>query len=148
MIVYLPDSVLYPLQELAELDPEMTAVCCTRDDEGVALASGAALAGRHVALLVEGTGVGMAALALAGLIARRTPLLVVSSHSEALGMRASYDDLACLVNEPVLRALAIPTAVLRHLDEAALIVAESLKSATLRRGPAAVVVPPYIMTEG
>src|SRR5262249_28029082 len=134
-------------QELAELDPGMQAICCTRDDEGVAIASGAALAGRKPAVLIEGTGIGMAGLALAGLIVRRTPLLLVSSHSEALGMRASYDDIACLVNEPLLRALGIPTVALRHLDEAPLLIAESHKTALLRRAPAAIVIPPYVMAE-
>lgn len=145
--VSLPDSVLYPLQELGERDNDMLSVCCTREDEGVSIASGAAYAGRWPVLVMEGTGTGMAGLALAGLIVRRTPLLIISSHSQVLGIRAAHDNIACMVNEPILAALNIQTAVVRHASEAALVLREAQVSARVLKSPVAVVVPPYVMNE-
>lgn len=57
-LVYLPDSVTYPIQELAETDPEMLTVCCGREDEGVAIASGACFGGLCPSIVMEGSGVG------------------------------------------------------------------------------------------
>jgi thiamine pyrophosphate-dependent acetolactate synthase large subunit-like protein len=147
LFVYLPDSVLYPVQELAERDAAMPAICCTREDEGVAIASGAAYGGRWPVIVMEGTGVGLAGQALAGLIVRRSPLLIVSSHPEALGIRAPHDNIACMVNEPILRALHIPASVVTHLRDADLIIRESQRSAKVLKGPVAVLVPPYVMNE-
>jgi thiamine pyrophosphate-dependent acetolactate synthase large subunit-like protein len=146
-VVYLPDSILYPLQALAEHDPAMTTVCCTREDEGIAIASGAAYGGRWPAIIMEGTATGLSGLALAGLIVRRTPLLIVSSHTAVLGIRAPHDDIACMTNEPILRALNIPVAVIQHLDEAALVIRESQRAGRVLLSPVAVVVPPYVMSE-
>jgi sulfopyruvate decarboxylase TPP-binding subunit len=146
-IAYLPDSVLYPVQELAEGDPAMPAICCTREDEGVAIAAGAAYGGRSPAIVMEGTGVGLAGQALAGLIVRRNPLLIVSSHPEALGIRAPHDNIACMVNEPILRALHITSAVLTHLRDAGVVIGEAQRAAQVLKGPVAVLVPPYVMNE-
>jgi thiamine pyrophosphate-dependent acetolactate synthase large subunit-like protein len=146
-VVYLPDSVLYPLQALAEHDPTLTAVCCTREDEGIAIASGAAYGGRWPAIIMEGTATGLSGLALAGLIVRRTPLLIVASHTAVLGIRAPHDDIACMTNEPILRALNIPVAVVHHLADAALVIRESQQAARVLMSPVAVAVPPYVMNE-
>jgi len=146
-VVYLPDSVLYPLQALAEHDPTLTAVCCTREDEGIAIASGAAYGGRWPAIIMEGTATGLSGLALAGLIVRRTPLLIVASHTAVLGIRAPHDDIACMTNEPILRALNIPVAVMHHLADAALVIRESQQAARVLMSPVAVAVAPYVMNE-
>lgn len=145
--VYLPDSILYPVQEIAEQDPEMMTICCTREDEGVAIASGATYGGRSPVIVMEGTGVGLSGLILAASIVRRIPLLIISSHSESLGIRAPHNDIACMVNEPILRALNIHYAVLTHLRDASLIIRESQRSARVLKNPVAVVVPPYVMDE-
>jgi thiamine pyrophosphate-dependent acetolactate synthase large subunit-like protein len=145
--VYLPDSILYPVQEIAERDPDMMTICCTREDEGVAIASGATYGGRFPVVVMEGTGVGLSGLILAASIVRRIPLLIISSHSESLGIRAPHNDIACMVNEPILRALNIHYAVLTHLRDASLIIRESQRSARVLKNPVAVVVPPYVMDE-
>jgi thiamine pyrophosphate-dependent acetolactate synthase large subunit-like protein len=145
--VYLPDSILYPVQEIAERDPDMMTICCTREDEGVAIASGATYGGRFPVIVMEGTGVGLSGLILAASIVRRIPLLIISSHSESLGIRAAHNDIACMVNEPILRALNIRYSVLAHLRDANLIIRESQRSAKVLKNPVAVVVPPYVMDE-
>jgi sulfopyruvate decarboxylase TPP-binding subunit len=147
LFVYLPESVLYSVQELAERDAGMTAICCTREDEGVAIAGGAAAAGRLPAVVVEGSGVGMSGLSLAHMQERRVPMLILASHSEALGIRAAHDNISCVVAEPILHALHIRTTVLAHLRDARLVFRETMASARVLKQPVAVVVPPYVMVE-
>ncbi|HLY65503.1 MAG TPA: thiamine pyrophosphate-dependent enzyme, partial [Chloroflexota bacterium] len=146
MFVYLPDSVTYPIQQLAELDPEMLTICCAREDEGVAIASGAYYGGLLPALVIEGSGVGYSALALAGSIMRRTPLLIVSSHSEVLGVRFDHDSTSRLVNESVLRALGIPYTVLARVEDAPAVIREAIHEMRILKMPAGVVLPPYVMS--
>src|ERR1041384_3570255 len=55
--VYLPDSILDPLECLLEEDPEVQTVVCAREDEGIAIAQGAYLGGRLPVALMEGSGV-------------------------------------------------------------------------------------------
>ncbi|MBM2812989.1 MAG: thiamine pyrophosphate TPP-binding protein [Chloroflexi bacterium] len=146
-LVYLPESVLYPVMTLAEFDPDMPAVCCTREDEGIAIANGAAYVGYLPAFVCEGTGVGMSALILAAAIVRRAPLLILSSHPRLLGIRQDHDDIACMTNEPILNALNIPCAVLNHLADAGLVIRASARSAEVLKSPVGVAIPPHLMDE-
>jgi thiamine pyrophosphate-dependent acetolactate synthase large subunit-like protein len=146
-IVYLPDGELYPVLEEAEYDPDMMTVACNREDEGIAIAGGAVHAGRKAAILMEGTGVGFSGLIIAHEILSRVPMLILSSHPQEMGIRLPHNDIATMVNEPILRALNIHTVVLRHLDDAELYITESARSARVLRQPAAVIIPPHVMAE-
>jgi sulfopyruvate decarboxylase subunit beta len=145
--VYLPETLLYGVQVLAEQDPEMLAVCCTREDEGVAIASGAAYAGRMPAIVLEGTGVGLSGLILASTMVRRAPVLILSSHSQIMGIRQAHDNISTMVNEPIMRALNIPVTVLTHLADAPVFIRESVRAAEVLKSPVGVAVPPYVMDE-
>jgi sulfopyruvate decarboxylase TPP-binding subunit len=145
--VYLPETIFYGVQVLAEQDPDMMAVCCTREDEGVAIASGAAYAGRLPALVCEGTGVGLSGLILASTIVRRAPVVILGSHSNVMGIRQAHDNISSMVNEPIMRALNIPVAVLSHLSDAKVFIKESARSAQVLKSPVGVAVPPYVMDE-
>ena len=146
-IVYLPDGELYTVIEEAEADPEMATVCCNREDEGIAIAGGAAAAGRRAAVVMEGTGIGFSGLILAHEILNRVPMVILSSHSHEMGIRLPHNDVAAMVNEPVLDALRIHKVVLRHLADAELYIGESQRSAEVLKQPVAVVIPPHVMAE-
>jgi thiamine pyrophosphate-dependent acetolactate synthase large subunit-like protein len=147
LIVYLPDGELYSIIEEAEYDPEMLTICCCREDEGIAIAGGAAHAGRKPAVIMEGTGIGFSGLVIAHEILSRVPMLILSSHSQEMGIRLPHNDIATMVNEPLLRALNVHTVVLRHLADAELYINESQRSARVLRQPAAVVIPPHVMVD-
>jgi thiamine pyrophosphate-dependent acetolactate synthase large subunit-like protein len=147
LFIYLPDSVTYPVQELAERDREMATLCCAREDEGVAIASGAYYGGLWPALVMEGSGVGYSGLALALSIVRRTPVLLIASHSEALGVRFDHDTTSRMTTEPLLRALGIPYVVLRHIDDAAAVVRESAHAMHVLKTPVGIVIPPHLMAD-
>src|SRR5947209_13373297 len=110
--VYVPDSLLSPIDTLLEDDPEVQTVVCSREDEGIAIAMGAYLGGKLPVALMEGSGLGMSGLILARGLLMRTPLLLIASHTRALGERFDYHGATRLVGEATLSALGIPFVVI------------------------------------
>src|SRR5713226_1590057 len=74
--VYVPDSLLDPIERLLDDDPDIQTVVCTREDEGVAVGMGAYLGGKLGVALMEGSGIGLSGLIFARAILQRTPLLL------------------------------------------------------------------------
>jgi sulfopyruvate decarboxylase alpha subunit len=81
-----PDYIVgYELDELWA-DPECRVVTTTREEEAVGLLSGAWLAGKRGALLMQNSGLGNCTSALASLnMASMMPLVLVMSHRGDLG---------------------------------------------------------------
>jgi sulfopyruvate decarboxylase subunit alpha len=142
---YLPETILYPVMEALDDDPEVISVCVAREDEGVAIANGAFLGGHWPVLLTEGSGLGLAGLILARSVVQRTPLLILASHNEALGEQHDYTAAARRVGEPLLRALNIPYVVVRSRGEAPLLIREAQLSVRGDRRPVAVLFPRHSM---
>jgi sulfopyruvate decarboxylase subunit alpha len=147
IVTYLPDSTCYPIQKLADADPEMMAICCAREDEGVAVAGGAAFGGGKAALVVDGSGIGWSAYVLAECLQYRLPMLVLTSHSEALGEAREYHNVARLMSESILRAVRIPYTLLQRVEDAPTIVKQSVRTAVGQKIPVGIVLPPYLMGE-
>lgn len=132
--VYLPDSVLIHVVPLLEADPEIQTFACAREDEGIAMAAGAWLGGKLPVAIMEGSGVGYSGLALARAKLQRTPLLLLASHTRALGEPYDYHGASALSAEGVLRGLDIPHVVIhepaqiRSAVEQALITVRGQKS--------------------
>jgi sulfopyruvate decarboxylase subunit alpha len=138
---YLPDSLNYPLVRLLEADPAITCVACSREDEGVAIAMGAWLGGRWPVILMEGSGLGLSGLILARGIVQRTPLLILASHSSALGEQHDYHAATRLVTEPTLRALNIPYVVVMDGREAPRLIREAQLTVRGQLTPVALLFP-------
>lgn len=86
MIAYVPDEVTSRLLELLEVDPAVTTVSVTREEEGVAVLAGGYLGGRRGALILQGSGLGNAINALSSLaVASQIPLLLLISERGRLG---------------------------------------------------------------
>lgn len=109
--MFLPDSVLSGVERLLLGDPEVDTVVCAREDEGIAIAVGASLAGRFPVALMEGSGVGYSALMLARAVSQRTPLLLVFSHTRADSSPFDYHATSRVAGEAVCGGLAIPVVV-------------------------------------
>jgi sulfopyruvate decarboxylase alpha subunit len=86
MFATVPDYIVgYVLDELWA-DPECRVVTTTREEEAVGLLSGAWLAGKRGALLMQNSGLGNCANALASLnMASMIPIVLVVSHRGDLG---------------------------------------------------------------
>jgi sulfopyruvate decarboxylase subunit alpha len=142
--VYLPDSLLDPIERLLEDDPGVQTVVCAREDEGIAIAMGAYLGGRLPVALMEGSGLGLSGLILARGLLMRTPVLLVASHTRALGERFDYHGATRLVGEPSLAGLGIPSVVLDEPGLIPTIVRETLQTVKGQRVPVGLFVPRHL----
>jgi sulfopyruvate decarboxylase alpha subunit len=81
-----PDYIVTNVLEHLWADPECKVVTVTREEEGVGLLSGAWLAGKRGALLMQNSGLGNCSNALASLnVASQIPIVLVISHRGDLG---------------------------------------------------------------
>lgn len=142
--VYLPDSLLDPIEQLLEADPEVQTVVCAREDEGIAIAMGAFLGGRLPVALMEGSGLGLSGLILARGLLMRTPLLLIASHTRALGERFDYHGATRLVGQATLAGLGIPSIVLDDPQRIPTVVHEALLTIKGQKVPVGLFVPRHI----
>ena len=76
-----PDYIVTQALEHLWADPECTVVTACREEEGLGLLSGAYLAGRRGALLMQNSGLGNCVNTLASLnVASQIPVVLVISH--------------------------------------------------------------------
>jgi sulfopyruvate decarboxylase TPP-binding subunit len=146
LAVYLPDSVLLPLTAALEAEPAIPTLVCSREDEGMAIAAGASLAGGLPVVLMEGSGVGYSGLILARSQVQRSGFLVVASHSPALGERFDYHAASRQVGAGVLGGLGIPYVVPRSADELITCLQRGLETVVGQRSVVGVLVPPFVLS--
>jgi sulfopyruvate decarboxylase subunit alpha len=144
-VLYLPDSTTYPIQKLSDQDPEMPSICCSREDEAVAIAGGIAFAGGFAAVVMDSSGLGWSAYILSECLQYRTPMLILSSHTEALGEARDYHNVARAISHSVYEASGIPYTVLMRLEDAALVVEQSIQTARGVKMPVGIVLPNHVM---
>ncbi|MBV8085796.1 MAG: hypothetical protein JO247_13385 [Chloroflexi bacterium] len=142
--VYMPDSLLSPIDELLEADPDVQTVVCAREDEGIAIAMGAYLGGKLPVALMEGSGLGMSGLVLARGLLQRTPLLIVASHNRVLGEQFDYHGATRLVGEATLAGLNIPYTVIDDPARIETTVREAVLTIKGQRLPVGIFVPRHI----
>ncbi len=81
-----PDYIVSHVLEHLEADTECRVVTVTREEEGVGLLSGAWLAGKRGALLMQNSGLGNSINTLGSLnVAAQIPIVLVLSHRGDLG---------------------------------------------------------------
>ncbi len=145
--VSLPDTALHPVDRLLHDDPEVRTYICSREDEGVAMAIGAYLGGKVPVALMEGSGLGYCSLVLARAQIQRTPLLLLASHSRALGEALDFHGASRLAAEGVLRGLDVPYVVLADRVQAPFLVRQALTTVLGQKTVVALLVPPYLFGE-
>ena len=145
--VYLPDSMLDGIEQLIVDRGEIPIYQCSREDEGVAMAMGAFLVGKKPVALMEGSGIGLSALALARGIVQRSPTLLIAGHNSTLGERHDYHSATRLVAEPVLQALGVPYHVLFDVSQIRTVIVEAQHTVEGQRLPVAILVPSHVIRE-
>jgi sulfopyruvate decarboxylase TPP-binding subunit len=146
-VVFLPDSLLDGLEQMILQRKEIETFQCAREDEGIGMAMGAFLVGKKPIVMMEGSGIGLAALILARGVVQRTPSLLLIGHNSTLGERFDHHSATRLVAEPVLRELAIPRYVIHDPSEISTVVVEAQRTVEGQRMPVGILVPPYIIRE-
>lgn len=86
LVSYVPDKPLGPIIDQLWEDPEMEAVNATREEEALAIASGAYLAGARSCMMMQVSGLGNCVNALASLnIPQTIPVFLLISERGGLG---------------------------------------------------------------
>jgi sulfopyruvate decarboxylase subunit alpha len=145
--VYLPDSTLPPVERLLRDDPDVQTVQCAREDEGIAIAAGAYLAGKLPVALMESSGIGYAALILARAQVQRTPVLIVASRNRVLDEPYDYHAASRMVGEGVLGGLNIPFLVADDPRRLATLVEKAAITVRGQRSCVGLLVPNFVVNE-
>jgi sulfopyruvate decarboxylase TPP-binding subunit len=146
--VYLPDSILDPIEALLESDPEVQTVVCAREDEGIAIAMGAALGGKTPVALMEGSGLGLSGLILARGLLQRTPLLLLVGHANGIGGQFDYHAATRMVAQTTVAGLGIPHLTVLDATTIETLVHEALLTVRGQRIPVGLFVPRHIARLG
>lgn len=144
LALYLPDSVMTAFTTVLEAEPTIRTVVCSREDEGMAIAAGASLAGGLPVVLMEGSGVGFGGLILARARVQRSGFLVMASHSPALGERFDYHAASSVVGAGVLGGLGIPYVIPTSQDDLVTAVRRGLETVVGLRTVVGILIPPYV----
>jgi sulfopyruvate decarboxylase subunit alpha len=142
--VHIPDSVLSGVSACLEADGQVQTLVCAREDEGIAIAAGAYLAGRVPVTIMEGSGIGYSALILARAQIQRTPVLLLVGHSPLLGERFDFHGATRMASAGVLSGLGIPHLLVDSADKAALFAEQAAITLTGQKTCVALVIPPYL----
>ena len=112
----------------------------------MALAVGAALAGRLAVVMMEGSGMGYCGLILARALLQRTPMLILASHSRVLGERFDYHGATRIAGEGTAEGLGVPRLVVH--DPAMLRTAITGAAQTIRgqKLPVCLFIPGFVMS--
>jgi sulfopyruvate decarboxylase TPP-binding subunit len=145
LAVYLPDSVLIDVTNRLERGDRVRTLVCSREDEGMAIAAGASLAGGLPVVLMEGSGIGYSGLVLARAQVMRSGFLVVASHTPALGERFDYHAASRVVGAAVLGGLGIPFVIPRTADELVATCGQALDTVRGQRTVIGILVPPAVL---
>jgi sulfopyruvate decarboxylase TPP-binding subunit len=143
--VFLPDTLLDGVEQMIVQRSEIAAFQCCREDEGIAMAMGAYLTGQRSVVMMEGSGIGLAALVLARGIVQRTPTLLLIGHNSTLGEIYDVHSATRLVAEGVLRALGIPFFVLHNRDQIETVIVEAQNTVEGQRIPVGILVPNHVI---
>ena len=146
--VHIPDSVLSGVTRRLAADPDVLTLVCSREDEGVAMAAGAFIAGRVPVVIMEGSGLGYSALILARAQIQRTPTLLLASHTPALGERFDFHGATRLAAGGVLAGLGIPSVTIYAPDQAATFAEQAMVTVLGQKTCVALLVPPYLTAPG
>jgi sulfopyruvate decarboxylase alpha subunit len=145
LVTYVPDRVLTPLIENLHADPFFNTFPTTREEEAVGILTGAWMAGRHGAILMQTSGFATIPNVLASLvIPYQIPLLLFVSERGTLGEFNSGQALVCRTMRPVLDALAVEHHTITRLDELEFIVDRSTKQAVATRAPVTFILSPLL----
>jgi len=148
LVPYVPDEVLAGVLTKAADRPELTPLPLTREEEGVGIACGIALAGRRSVLMMQATGMGNSLNAIGSVaMAQRIPLLIIVSERGGLGEIVSTQMPLGGSLRRILAAMAIPYFETTRPDEVRRLVAGAIETAFISRTTVVVLLPKLLTQE-
>jgi sulfopyruvate decarboxylase alpha subunit len=144
-VVHVPDNVLAELIRMTETDPYFDVVSPTREEEGVGIVCGAYLGGRRGILMMQNSGLGNAANAIASLaMPYQMPFLMLISQRGELGEFNTAQVGMGQAVRPLLDGLGIQHYTLERLDEVGPVLDGAVKLAYSTDRPVALILSPLL----
>ena len=145
LVPYVPDNVLRPLLEGLHADPFFTAFPCAREEEAIGIATGAIMAGRRTAVLMQTSGFATLPNVLASLpVAFQVPVVMVVSERGTMGEFNPGQAIVCRTMRPILDSMGIEHHTMTRLDEAAFVAERTIRQAHATRWPACLILSPLL----
>jgi sulfopyruvate decarboxylase subunit alpha len=138
-VASLPDASLVPLVQGFDKDNDIIHIPLSREEEGVGVCTGANLAGKRCALMMQNAGFLNSCNGLTTTARQiEIPMLLLILYAGAINDMAF--PMLGIVTEPVLEALEIPHYLLDDLDKAPSMLAGALVQAYNAQRPVAVLI--------
>ena len=145
LVTYVPDRVFTPLIASLHADKDFTTFACTREEEAVGINTGAWMGGMRAAVIMQTSGFGTIANALASLVVpSQIPLIMFVSERGVFGEFNLGQALVCRTMRPVLDSLAMEHHTCTRLDEFEFTVDRSIKQAVATQQPVCFILSPLL----
>jgi sulfopyruvate decarboxylase alpha subunit len=145
LVVYVPDRVFTPLIKAIHDDKFFTTFAATREEEALAIITGAWMGGLRGAVLMQTSGFGTIPNALASLVVpSQIPALIFVSERGTLGEFNLGQAMVCKTMRPVLDSLAVEHHTITRHDELGFIVDRSIKQAVATQAPVTFILSPLL----
>lgn len=145
LVTYVPDRVFTPLIQSLHDDDDFITFPCTREEEALGVNAGAWMGGLRGAMLMQTSGFGTIANALASLVVpSQIPLLMFVSERGVFGEFNIGQAVVCRAMRPVLDSLGIVHHTATRIDELEFIVDRSIKQAVATQAPACFILSPLL----
>jgi len=145
LVSYVPDGALAKLIRGFESQAGIQSFTATREDEAVAIACGAAMAGVRSVTLMQSSGFGNIANVLASLAAPyQIPILMIVTERGILGEFNPVQTPITRVLRSTLDGLSIPHATLEEIDRVEFLVDRMAAQCFNTQHPAALIVSPLL----
>jgi sulfopyruvate decarboxylase alpha subunit len=142
---YVPDNILTSLINAARADNEFICVGATREDEAVGTATGAYMAGRRAAVLMQTSGFALIANALGSLVVPyQIPAILIISERGTMGEFNIGQTLVARMVRPTLDALGIMHHTLTDPSTLRFVLDGSIKQAFTTQAPVAFILSPLL----
>jgi sulfopyruvate decarboxylase subunit alpha len=137
----LPDGWQRDLHEAIEADPAFTYVPVCNEGVGFSVCAGAWMGGRRPALIMENSGLRVAAEYIARIsLGTGVPVLLMLSYRGDIGETEHWGIPHGIVVEPLLKSLRIPYQIVRDPGELRVAIKRAQRLAQAQLHPAAVLV--------
>jgi sulfopyruvate decarboxylase alpha subunit len=142
---FVPDNLLTPLIASVMADRDFVSVGATREDEAVAAATGAYMAGLRAAAMMQTSGFALIANALGSLVVPyQIPAILIVSERGIMGEFNIGQALVARTMRPTLDALGIMRHTLADLSTLHFILDRSIKQAFTTRAPVVFILSPLL----
>lgn len=145
LVTYVPDNVLSRLIRQIEADPFFTVIAPAREEEAVAIVTGAYMAGKRGIALMQTSGFATIVNALASLACPfQIPLLLMISERGTIGEFQVGQAMVCRTMRPVLQSLGIEHFAIQERAHVEFVVDGMIRQAFATQAPAAIILSPLL----